>query len=114
LDFRIWLDGEPTVELTGRWDLIAKGDYWLVVDFKTDFVDSAEKAKQLVDERYFVQAQTYALAAHKVFSADFVRVVFVFVNSDCPNEVALSFTHEDWAGITESLRQKALNLAGVR
>jgi hypothetical protein len=43
-----------------------------------------------------------------------VRVVFVFVNSDCPHEVALSFTHEDWAGITESLRQKALNLAGVR
>jgi ATP-dependent exoDNAse (exonuclease V) beta subunit len=114
LDFRIWLDGEPPVELTGRWDLIAKADDWLVVDFKTDLVDSAEKAKQLVDERYFVQAQIYALAAHKVFSADFVKVVFVFVNSDCPHEVALSFTHEDWAGITESLRQKALNLAGVR
>ncbi len=114
LDFRIWLDGEPPVELTGRWDLIAKGDEWLVVDFKTDLVDSAEKAKQLADERYFVQAQTYALAAHKVFNADFVRVVFVFVNSDCPHEVAHRFTHEDWAGITESLRRKALNLAGVR
>jgi len=114
LDFRIWLDGEPPVELAGRWDLIAKGDEWLVVDFKTDLVDTAEKAKQLFDERYFVQAQAYALAAHKVFSADFVKVVFVFVNSDRPHEVALSFTHEDWAGIAESLRQKALNLAGVR
>jgi len=113
LDFKVWLDGEPSVELTGRWDLIAKGDEWLVVDFKTDSVDSAEEAERLVDERYFVQAQAYALAAHKVFGADFVKVVFVFVNSVCPQEVVRCFTHKDWASIAEFLRQKALSLAGV-
>ena len=113
LDFRVWLDGEPPIELTGRWDLIAKGDEWLVVDFKTDSVDSAEEAERLVNERYIVQAQSYALAAHKVFSADFVRVVFVFVNSACPHEVVRCFTHKDWASIAESMRQKALSLAGV-
>jgi len=113
LDFRVWLDGEPPIELTGRWDLIAKGDEWLVVDFKTDSVDSAEEAERLVNERYIVQAQAYALAAHKVFSADFVRVVFVFANSACPHEVVRCFTHKDWASIAESMRQKALSLAGV-
>jgi len=113
LDFKVWLDGEPSVELTGRWDLIAKGDEWLVVDFKTDLINSAEEAKHLVDERYFVQAQAYALAAQKVFGTDFVKVVFVFVNSAYPHEVVLCFTHEDWANIAESLRQRALNLAGV-
>ncbi len=113
LDFKIWLDGEPSVELTGRWDLIAKSDGWLVVDFKTDSVDSAEEAERLVDEQYFVQAQAYALAAHKVFTANFVKVVFVFVNSVCPHEVVRYFTHENGASIAEFLRQKALNLARV-
>jgi len=113
LDFRIWIDGEPSLELTGRWDLIAKGDEWLVVDFKTDSIGDAEDAERLFKEHYIVQAQAYALAVHKVFGADFVKVVFVFVNPVCPHEVVRCFTHEDWAGITESLRQKVLNFAEV-
>jgi ATP-dependent exoDNAse (exonuclease V) beta subunit len=113
LDFRIWLDGEPSVELVGRWDLIAKGDEWLVVDFKTDSVDSAEEAERLVNEHYIVQAQAYALAANKVFGADFVKVVFVFVNSVCPHEVARRFTPQDWSSLASSLLQKGLSLAGV-
>ncbi|MFN3422718.1 MAG: 3'-5' exonuclease, partial [Armatimonadota bacterium] len=102
LDFHIWLDGQPPVELVGRWDLIAKGDEWLVIDFKTDKITSVEDAASRVDGHYLVQAQAYALAAHRVFGAESVKVVFVFVNSPEPIEVERQFTSSDWANISES------------
>lgn len=113
LDFRIRLDGDPPVELSGRWDLVAQSDEWLVVDFKTDMIGGAEEAKQIVEEVYIIQAQAYALAAHKVFNADPVRVVFVFVNSAHPLEINLRFSGEDWLKLSENLRSKALHFAAL-
>ncbi len=110
LDFHIWLDGQPPVELIGRWDLIVKGEEWLIVDFKTDEVIS-EDAESRVDSHYLVQAQAYALAAHQVFGAESVKVVFVFVSSPKPIEVERRFTSSDWVNIAESLRQKSLHYA---
>ncbi|MFN4180073.1 MAG: 3'-5' exonuclease, partial [Armatimonadota bacterium] len=113
LDFHIWLDGQPPVELVGRWDLIAKGEEWLIVDFKTDTIASAEDAESRVDSHYLVQAQAYALAAHRVFGAESVKVVFVFVSSPKPIEVERQFTSSDWENIAKSLRQKSLHYRGL-
>ncbi len=112
LDFRIWLDPHdehPPIELVGRWDLLVKGDEWLVIDFKTDRVASREDAEARVDNRYIVQAQAYALAVHRVFGAESVKVAFVFVNSSEPLEVVRQFTSSDWESIAEILRQKSLH-----
>lgn len=111
LDFLIRLtpsDGHPPIELIGRWDLLVKGDEWLVVDFKTDKVASLEDAKSRVDNRYLTQAKAYALAVHRVFGAESVRVVFVFVNSSEPHEVELRFASSDWEKIAEALCQKSI------
>ncbi len=109
LDFRIWLDGQPPIELAGRWDLIVKGEEWLIVDFKTDKIASVEDAESRVDGHYLVQAQAYALAAHRIFGAESVKFVFVFVNSPEPCEVIRQFTPSDWGRISEILRRKSLH-----
>lgn len=113
LDFRIWLEGEPPVELIGRWDLIAEGEEWLVVDFKTDKVTCLEDAKALVDKYYTVQAQAYSVGAHQVFAAKSVKVVFVFVNSDCPYELTLRFETREFEAVIQSLRSMAIKFASI-
>lgn len=107
LDFRVRLVGEPPVELVGRWDLLAQPEGWLVVDFKTDAVKSPEDAQQLFAQCYLVQAKAYALAVHRVFGAEQVETVFVFVNSDQVCEVRHLFCSTDWVAITEELRTLA-------
>lgn len=113
LDFRVWLEGEPPVELIGRWDLIAEGEEWLIVDFKTDKVTCLEDAEALVDKYYTVQAQAYAVGAHQVFSAKSIKVVFVFVNSDRPHEIPLRFGTQEFETAIQSLRSTALEFVGI-
>ncbi|MGQ9521024.1 MAG: UvrD-helicase domain-containing protein [Candidatus Fervidibacter sp.] len=113
LDFRFWLEGEPPVELIGRWDLIAEGEEWLIVDFKTDKVTCLEDAKALIDKYYTVQAQAYAVGAHQVFAAKSVKVVFVFVNSDSPYELPLCFETREFETAIQSLRSMALEFVGI-
>ncbi len=110
LDFRLYLDGKTAVELIGRWDAVAAGAPWLVVDFKTDAVASPDEAEKLFSERYLVQAQAYALGAHRAFGAETVRVAFVFVGIDPACEVTKDFGLDDWQHLAENLRARALEL----
>jgi len=115
LDFHCRLtatsENQPKFELVGRWDLIAKTqDDWLIVDFKTDKVTSPEDAKRKVDEVYSRQAFAYAYAAHRVFKAQKVRVVFVFVSLSEPEEIELPFPREnDWTKLQMKLCEWAMS-----
>jgi len=111
LEFRFRLEGDPVVELTGRWDLIAElSDRWLVVDFKTDAVKSSQEAQERFDAHYKWQALAYAFAVHRVFGASQVEVTFLFVALDEPCEVSRVFNEAEWASLEECLRQRALEV----
>jgi ATP-dependent helicase/nuclease subunit A len=111
LEFRFRLEGDPVVELTGRWDLIAElPDRWLVVDFKTDAVKSSQEAQERFNAHYEWQALAYAFAVHRVFGASQVEVIFLFVALDEPCEVSRVFNEAEWASLEERLRQRALEV----
>ncbi len=108
LDFYLHLDGEPPVELVGRWDAVARSDPWLIVDFKTDAFATPEEAERLFQEHYRWQADAYALGVHKVFGAETVKVAFVFVNNEKPYEATKTYGADDWELIATQLRQRAI------
>ncbi len=106
-------DDMPAIDLVGRWDLIAeRQDGWLIVDFKTDAVASPEEAEHKVNETYYWQASAYAFAAHRVFNAPKVQVVFVFVALSEPKEVRLQFPEpkRDWTELQAKLRDRISSL----
>lgn len=111
LEFHFRLAGEPAIELSGRWDLLAElPDRWLVVDFKTDAVCSLQEAQKCFKKRYEWQALTYALAVHRVFGASQVEVAFLFVALDEPNTVSCVFSEAQWEDLEERLRRRALEV----
>lgn len=106
LDFRVRLDGEPPVELIGRWDLICYSlSGWLIIDFKTDKIATQVEAEQDFEESYLLQAKAYAYAVHKVFGAEQVQVTFVFLAADPPLEVHRKFC--DFDTLSKELLERA-------
>ncbi|MCS7193090.1 MAG: UvrD-helicase domain-containing protein, partial [Armatimonadetes bacterium] len=115
LDFRCRLKAlsgnEPEIELVGRWDLIAETqDGWLILDFKTDAVTSHEDAQSRVEKTYRWQGLAYAFAAHRVFNAPKVKVVFVFVALSEPKELELQFVENDWEHLEAQLRKRVIDV----
>ncbi len=99
--------------LTGTIDVLADfpSGKALVVDYKTDRIGVDDEPGMLVEQRYKLQRDAYALAALRRGAAT-VKVVYCFLAQPA-EPIAASFTQADQARIEKRLREAAQVLTGA-